>query len=124
MIRSRCSTSSPVAGRDAGVFDLFGNGFYASDKRRREAADGIGPMLKVTTKDLGSEVEIRVRDNGTGIAPEFMEKLFQPFFYDQADRRMHRARPVEFILGPREARTRGLRAMTPYCVIASKASWS
>ena len=37
-------------------------------------------MLKVTTRDLGNEVEIRVRDNGTGIAPEFREKLFQPFF--------------------------------------------
>jgi two-component system NtrC family sensor kinase len=60
--------------------NLFGNGFYAVDKRRREAADGFRPMLKVATKDLGSEVEIRVRDNGTGIAPEFREKLFQPFF--------------------------------------------
>ena len=60
--------------------NLFGNGFYAADKRRREAADGFLPLLKVTTKDLGNEVEIRVRDNGTGIAPEFREKLFQPFF--------------------------------------------
>ncbi|MGA8382828.1 MAG: ATP-binding protein, partial [Stellaceae bacterium] len=38
------------------------------------------PRLKVTTRDLGAEVEIRVRDNGTGIAPEFRDKLFQPFF--------------------------------------------
>jgi two-component system, NtrC family, sensor kinase len=60
--------------------NLFGNGFYAADKRRREAADGFRPMVKVTTRDLGNEVEIRVRDNGTGIAPEFREKLFQPFF--------------------------------------------
>src|ERR1700736_2841613 len=37
-------------------------------------------MLKVTTRDLGNEVEIRVRDNVTGIAPEFRERLFQPFF--------------------------------------------
>jgi two-component system NtrC family sensor kinase len=60
--------------------NLFGNGFYAADKRRREAADGFGPVLKVTTRDLGNDVEIRVRDNGTGITPEFREKLFQPFF--------------------------------------------
>ena len=60
--------------------NLFGNGFYAADKRWREAADGFRPMLKVTTRDRGDEVEIRVRDNGTGIAPEFREKLFQPFF--------------------------------------------
>jgi two-component system NtrC family sensor kinase len=60
--------------------NLFGNGFYAADKRRHEAADGFQSVLKVTTRDLGNEVEIRVRDNGTGIAPEFREKLFQPFF--------------------------------------------
>ena len=61
--------------------NLFGNGFYAADKRRREAADAaFRPMLKVATRDLGGEVEIRVRDNGTGIAPEIRDKLFQPFF--------------------------------------------
>jgi two-component system, NtrC family, sensor kinase len=59
---------------------IVDNGFYAADKGRRAAADGFGPMLKVTTRDLGDQVEIRVRDNGTGIAPEFREKLFQPFF--------------------------------------------
>ena len=61
--------------------NLFGNGFYAADKRRREAGEAaFRPMLKVATRDLGGEVEIRVRDNGTGIAPEFRDKLFQPFF--------------------------------------------
>jgi signal transduction histidine kinase len=63
------------------LLNLFGNGFYAADKRRREAADAaFRPILKVVTRDLGNEVEIRVRDNGTGIPTEFQEKLFQPFF--------------------------------------------
>jgi signal transduction histidine kinase len=30
--------------------------------------------------DLGEAVEIRIRDNGTGIPPEIRDKLFQPFF--------------------------------------------
>jgi PAS domain S-box-containing protein len=61
--------------------NLFGNGFYAAAKRSREAVDaGYRPMLKVTTRDLGSEVEIRVHDNGTGIPPESRDRLFQPFF--------------------------------------------
>jgi signal transduction histidine kinase len=61
--------------------NLFGNGFYAATKRSREAADAAyHPALKVATRDLGDAVEIRVRDNGTGIAPELREKLFQPFF--------------------------------------------
>ena len=38
------------------------------------------PTLKVTTRDAGEAVEIRVRDNGTGIPAEIRDKLFQPFF--------------------------------------------
>jgi signal transduction histidine kinase len=38
------------------------------------------PTLKVSTRDFGEAVEIRVRDNGTGIAPELRDRLFQPFF--------------------------------------------
>jgi len=60
------------------LLNLFGNGFYAATKKSREM--GRHPVLKVTTKDLGESVEIRVHDNGTGIPPEFRAKLFQPFF--------------------------------------------
>ena len=34
----------------------------------------------MATRDLGDAVEVRVRDNGTGIPPEITDKLFQPFF--------------------------------------------
>jgi PAS domain S-box-containing protein len=63
------------------LLNLFGNGFYAVDKRRRDTGEpSFRPKLKVTTRDLGEAVEIRVRDNGIGIAPQFRDKLFQPFF--------------------------------------------
>ncbi|HZU87893.1 MAG TPA: GAF domain-containing protein, partial [Stellaceae bacterium] len=60
--------------------NLIGNGFYAASRRRREAGDSFRPVLKVTTRALRNAVEIRVRDNGTGIPAEHRDKLFQPFF--------------------------------------------
>ena len=63
------------------LLNLIGNGFYAAIKRVKDGAEpGFRPALKVTSRDLGEAVEIRVRDNGIGIAPEFRDKLFQPFF--------------------------------------------
>jgi len=61
--------------------NLFGNGFYAAIKRQREGGDPrFKPTLKVSTRDLGDAVEVRIRDNGIGIPAEIKEKLFQPFF--------------------------------------------
>ncbi|MFO1080741.1 MAG: GAF domain-containing protein [Reyranellaceae bacterium] len=61
--------------------NLFGNGFYAANQRRRTAREaGYRPTMTVVTRDLGDQVEVRVRDNGTGIPPEVRDKLFQPFF--------------------------------------------
>jgi two-component system, NtrC family, sensor kinase len=62
------------------VLLLFGNGFYAANKRRHDGATNFRPVLRVATRDLGEAVEIRVRDNGSGIPPEIRDKLFQPFF--------------------------------------------
>ena len=62
--------------------NLFNNGFYAATK-----GDGPGatvrqlrPVLRVTTRERLGDVEIKVRDNGSGIPPELRDKLFQPFF--------------------------------------------
>jgi GAF domain-containing protein len=61
--------------------NLFGNGFYAANKRSHENGEGsFRPTLTVATRDDGEAVEVRVRDNGTGIPPDIRDKLFQPFF--------------------------------------------
>jgi signal transduction histidine kinase len=63
------------------LLNLISNGFYAATKRRAEAdGDGYEPTLVASTRSLGDRVEIRVRDNGTGIPPEVKEKMFNPFF--------------------------------------------
>ena len=61
--------------------NLFGNGFYAANKRAHANGDAaFRPVLRVATRDEGDAVEVRVRDNGTGIPPDIRDKLFQPFF--------------------------------------------
>jgi signal transduction histidine kinase len=63
------------------LLNLISNGFYAATKRRAGANGGnYEPTLATSTKSLGDSVEIRVRDNGTGIPPEVKEKMFNPFF--------------------------------------------
>jgi signal transduction histidine kinase len=61
--------------------NLIGNGFYAADKRARGNGEaGYRTTLQVATRDLGEAIEVRVRDNGTGIPPEIRDRLSQPFF--------------------------------------------
>jgi signal transduction histidine kinase len=60
--------------------NLISNGFYAATKRK-EAEDGsFEPTLTAATKNLGARVQIRIRDNGTGIPREVKERIFNPFF--------------------------------------------
>ncbi len=63
------------------LLNLISNGFYAAMKRKTES-DGSGyePMLAVATREFGDRVEIRIRDNGSGIPIEVKEKMFNPFF--------------------------------------------
>jgi two-component system NtrC family sensor kinase len=61
--------------------NLISNGFYAATKRKTENGDpDFEPTLSTATKNLGNYVEIRIRDNGTGIPREVKEKMFTPFF--------------------------------------------
>jgi signal transduction histidine kinase len=59
--------------------NIFSNGFYAANKRMRENG-GDPPVLRVTTRSADDTVEIRIRDNGTGIPADIRDKLFEPFF--------------------------------------------
>jgi two-component system, NtrC family, sensor kinase len=61
--------------------NLITNGFYAAAKRKSQTGDsGFEPVLRATTKNIGHAVEIRIRDNGTGIPADVKDKIFNPFF--------------------------------------------
>ncbi|WP_439399251.1 GAF domain-containing protein [Bradyrhizobium sp. PMVTL-01] len=63
------------------LLNLISNGFYAATKRTAEnGAEAIEPTLLASTKNLGTSVQIRIRDNGTGIPADVKEKIFNPFF--------------------------------------------
>jgi two-component system, NtrC family, sensor kinase len=63
------------------LLNLISNGFYAVSKRKAEhGASGFEPVVKATTLGRADHVEIRIRDNGTGIPPAVKEKMFNPFF--------------------------------------------
>ena len=77
------------------LLNLISNGFYAATKRKAEADGGnYEPTLAAATKNLGDSVEIRIRDNGTGIPPEVKDKDVQSVLHDQARRRGNGAWPV------------------------------
>ncbi|MYE11017.1 MAG: HAMP domain-containing protein [Gammaproteobacteria bacterium] len=74
-----------VASQDLGrvILNLVGNACYATHERRlAEEAEGrsFEPTLHIVSRRLEDRVEIRVRDNGTGMPKEVADKIFNPFF--------------------------------------------
>jgi two-component system, NtrC family, sensor kinase len=63
------------------LLNLISNGFHAATRRKVETDDEtFEPILSAATRNLGTTVEIRIRDNGIGISSEVKEKMFHPFF--------------------------------------------
>ena len=63
--------------------NMVSNACHATDKRRRAAQEegkDYAPIMSISTKRLPEHIEVRVRDNGTGIPPDIIKKIFNPFF--------------------------------------------
>ncbi len=62
------------------LLNLFHNAFYAVNEKKKSSPNGYEPKVCVTTKKLNDKTEIIVEDNGNGIPPNIIDKIFQPFF--------------------------------------------
>ena len=75
-------TDVPLVEQDfrEAVVNLVSNACYAMRLKAGEPDDGYEPVLQVSSRRVGDMVEVRVRDNGTGIADDVIDRVFDPFF--------------------------------------------
>ncbi|GAB2553580.1 tetratricopeptide repeat-containing sensor histidine kinase [Spirosoma areae] len=62
------------------LLNLFNNAFYAVQQKQNLGLADYQPRISIHTRQLTGHVQIRVSDNGTGIANSVKAKIFQPFF--------------------------------------------
>jgi len=62
------------------LLNLYNNAFYAVQQKQKENGAGFEPVVEVKTTSQNSKVLIIVKDNGTGIPQNVVDKIFQPFF--------------------------------------------
>lgn len=60
--------------------NLYNNAFYSVQQKKLRSMNGYKPLVSLRTSRIADKVEIRIRDNGLGIPPKVLDKIFQPFF--------------------------------------------
>ena len=62
------------------LLNLINNAFYTVNERKKLLANSYEPLVLLTTKRKENLIEIKIKDNGNGIPPKILDKIFQPFF--------------------------------------------
>jgi len=62
------------------LLNLLNNAFYAVNERVKKGEPNYQPKVTVATKVADNQLQIQVKDNGTGISETIKAKIFQPFF--------------------------------------------
>jgi two-component system, NtrC family, sensor kinase len=71
-----------IVSQDIGrvLLNLYNNAFYTVTEKKKHVPNGFEPTVTVTTLKDNGRIEIKVKDNGNGIPPKILDKIFQPFF--------------------------------------------
>jgi len=62
------------------ILNLINNAFYAVSEKKKHVPGGYEPTVTLTTVRDNGRIEVRVKDNGSGISQKNLDKIFQPFF--------------------------------------------
>lgn len=72
----------PLVPQDLGrvILNIANNGFYAASEKQKKSGGGFTPQFSYESRNLGDSVEMRFKDNGTGIPAAIKDRIFNPFF--------------------------------------------
>lgn len=70
--------AAPELGR--AFINMVENACYATMQKAKQVGAGFQPVIRLSTADRDGRVEVRIHDNGVGIAAENLDKIFNPFF--------------------------------------------
>jgi signal transduction histidine kinase len=62
------------------ILNIVNNAFYAVNAKRSMMKSGYEPTVKIATRNSENKIQVTVADNGSGIPPKLVDKIFQPFF--------------------------------------------
>lgn len=62
------------------LLNIFNNAFYAVLDKSRVEGEDYKPTVRLSTRLTAGNLEIRIKDNGTGIPDEVKNRIFEPFF--------------------------------------------